>query len=121
MVSDVIFQLVPGSEVLVYHGARLLHNDEMLSTAGLDAGGCLEIYECLGGGGNGCSRTRREDDVLALGNAEISSNAQNLNITAVNTGISLPQAEEKKVSAPIDSATSGAEGAKLLSSTEIVL
>jgi hypothetical protein len=71
-VSDLIFRLsrrhrthkrLRGREMLVYSGTRLLHPNDMLATftTGFDAGCCLDIYECLDGGGCGCSRVGIED------------------------------------------------------------
>jgi hypothetical protein len=79
LVSDVIARIAPGLSVLVYHGIRLLRNDDIIHSLELDAGCCLEIHECLGGGGGGCSRIRPVDDVSVLDNVDDTANAHESN------------------------------------------
>jgi hypothetical protein len=77
LVSDIISRFAPGSAVLVYHGTRLLFNDDRIQASELAVGCCLEIREWIGGGGGGCSRISPVDgnleDEAAASAKEISS------------------------------------------------
>jgi hypothetical protein len=82
LVSDIISSLAPRLAVQVYHGSRLLFNDESISASVLYASCCcLEIREWLGGGGGGCSRIQPVGGNSVLGNAGVSESAHELNRT----------------------------------------
>ncbi len=72
LVSDIVSGLATGLEVLVYHGGRLLLNDERICASELAAGCCLEVRERIGGGGGGSSKIRPVDGKSMVRNAEVS-------------------------------------------------
>jgi hypothetical protein len=82
LASDIISSLAPRLAVQIYHGGRLLFDNERICASELSASCCcLEIREWIGGGGGGCSRIKPVGSDTLLENAGVSDTANDLNRT----------------------------------------
>ncbi len=102
LASDIISSLAPRLSVQVYHGSRLLFDNERICASELSASSCcLEIREWIGGGGGGCSRIKPVGDDSVLEKAEVSETANGSNRTTAQHPIPSsqlpPQLESKQV------------------------